>query len=203
MAYRGSTGLGLVLTLTIAVAADVAVAACTQSSEARTLKKSVRQAMTCDYRALRAGTTNCTVTPPPACAGTLATDANNLAYGLGTLVEVDKRLLRDQLKCQKRIGKAVSDTSVRSCLSDRGRTPKRSQLISTRQAGGLLRRDRGTGCGSGPVLPAAGRARPRLVCRRVRSIRWLCATVCANSARCGWIDGDRTRNGSGRTSSSS
>ena len=46
MAYRGSTSLGLVLTLAIAAAADVAVAACTQSSEARAVKKSVRQAMT-------------------------------------------------------------------------------------------------------------------------------------------------------------
>ena len=48
------------------------------------------------------------MTPPPACAGTLVADANDLAYGTGALADVDRRVLRDQLKCQKRIGKAVS-----------------------------------------------------------------------------------------------
>jgi hypothetical protein len=116
--------------------------------------------MTCDYRALRAGTTNCTVTPPPACAGTLATDANNLAYGLGTLVEVDKRLLRDQLKCQKRIGKAVSDYVGKKLLYlIKGRTPAEAEAKSIKQLDKLAdfcAVTVGQDAGSGLVLPAVG-----------------------------------------------
>src|SRR4026207_247283 len=96
-------------TLVLLMSADLTSAACTVSSDARLAGKSVRQAMRCDYKTLRSGPDpGCTVTPAPACAGSLVIDANNLAYGLGTLAEVDRSELGDQLKCQKRIGKAVS-----------------------------------------------------------------------------------------------
>ena len=101
----------LALSIIATVALDqprTAVAGCTQSSDAGLVRKSARQAMRCDYKVLRSGPgSTCNQTPPPACAGSLVTDANNLAYGTGALAEVDSALLRDQLKCQKKIGKAV------------------------------------------------------------------------------------------------
>ncbi len=82
---------------------------CVAPNDASAVKRSVRQAMRCDYKALRSGADpSCTVNPSPACADTLVADANDLAYGAAALDEVDSRLLRDQLKCQQRIGKAVA-----------------------------------------------------------------------------------------------
>ena len=208
MEYRGSTSLGLVLTLAIAVAADVAVAACTQSSEARALKKSVRQAMTCDYRALRSGTTNCTVTPPPACAGTLVTDANNLAYGLGTLAEVDTHLLRDQLKCQKRIGKAVSDyVGTKLLYLIKGKTPAEAEAKAIKQLDKLpdfcavtVVQDRG----SGVVLPAVGPQCAAAIGDAGAAVEPTALRDCLRLlGESGSTAGARTRSRCGRTSSSS
>jgi N-acetylglucosamine-6-sulfatase len=146
--------------LMAALSADTAGAACTQSSEAGTVKKSVRQAMKCDDKLLRSGNASCTVTPPPACAGTLVTDANNLAYGLATLAEVDKRALRDQLKCQKRIGKALSyyvGTKLVSLI--RGKAAAEAEAKAIKHLDRLadycnvpVAQDMGTGL----VLPAVG-----------------------------------------------
>jgi len=106
-----------------------ALAGCTESRDAGAVKKSLRQAMHCDYKALRSGPDpTCPVTLAPACAGTLVTDANNLAYGSDPLAKVDKKLLRDQLKCQKRIGKAVSHyvgTKLRYLV--RGKSPAEAE----------------------------------------------------------------------------
>jgi arylsulfatase A-like enzyme len=124
---RGLVRIVGIVTALVA-SAGIAGAACTQSSEANAVKKSVRQAMRCQYKLLRSGSTACTVTAPPACAGTLVTDATNLAYGLGTLAEVDGRLLHDQLKCQKRIGKAVEyyvGTKLRYLI--KGKTPAEAE----------------------------------------------------------------------------
>ncbi|MGH7785658.1 MAG: sulfatase family protein [Candidatus Binatia bacterium] len=104
-----ASALAFCAALAAVAAPGAAQAGCTEPSEASAVKKSVRQAMRCDYKALRSGADpGCTVTPPPACADTLVADANDLAYGAAALDEVDTRVLRDQLKCQKRIGKAVS-----------------------------------------------------------------------------------------------
>jgi arylsulfatase A-like enzyme len=98
----------LACTLAVGLPARGAFAGCTESSESRAVGKSLRQAMRCDYKALRSGADpGCPVAAPPPCAGSLVADANQLAYGLAALAEVDTRALRDQLKCQKRIGKAV------------------------------------------------------------------------------------------------
>ena len=108
---------------------DSAFAGCTENSEARVVGKSIRQAMRCDYKALRSGPDpSCSVAAPPACAGSLVGDANDLAYGLEPLAEVDTRALRDQLKCQKRIGKALQHY-VRLKLRDliKGKTPAEAE----------------------------------------------------------------------------
>ncbi len=106
--YRAAL-IGTVISVLSVGGFERAFAGCTESRDASAVKKSVRQSVRCDYRALRSGPDpQCPVTPAPGCAGTLVTDANHLAYGSAALSEVDTRDLRDQLKCQKRIGKAVS-----------------------------------------------------------------------------------------------
>jgi arylsulfatase A-like enzyme len=120
----------LACALAATLSADSAFAGCTESSEARAVGKSIRQAMRCDYRALRSGPDpGCSVAAAPACAGSLVGDANDLAYGLEVLAEVDTRALRDQLKCQKRIGKAVQHY-VRIKLRDliKGKTPAEAEV---------------------------------------------------------------------------
>jgi hypothetical protein len=66
----------------------------------------------CNDRTLKSGPDIvCTpADPPPACAGTIATDALALAYGDNNppAAAVDTRALKLHVKCQKRIGKAVN-----------------------------------------------------------------------------------------------
>jgi len=88
-----------------------AAAGCTLGSEASQLKRSVRLAARCNDRILRSGAgTICKQSPPPACAGTLPADALALAYGPNdpASAAVDRRLLKTQLNCQKRIGRATA-----------------------------------------------------------------------------------------------
>ena len=114
---------------------DLAAAACSESSEANALKKSVRQANRCDYKALRSGfDPGCVVTPAPACAGTLATDANRLAFGLASLDEVDDKALSDQLKCQRRVSRAVSHyVGTKLQYLVRGKTDAEAELKAVKQ----------------------------------------------------------------------
>jgi arylsulfatase A-like enzyme len=143
------------------LAASSADAACILSSEAGDVRKSIRQAMRCDYRALRSGfDPACAVAPPPACAGTLVTDANTLAYGTSPLDEVDSGALRDQLTCQKRIGKAVQHyvgTKLRYLI--RGKTDAEAEAKAIKHLDRLddfcavtVAQDTGTGI----VLPRTG-----------------------------------------------
>jgi arylsulfatase A-like enzyme len=94
-----------------ACAAPSAQAGCTLRSEATAVKRSIRRVIRCNDRKLRKGPAiTCTLSNPPACAGTLVTDAAALGYGENDPpgAAVDTRLLRDQLKCQQRIGRGVS-----------------------------------------------------------------------------------------------
>jgi arylsulfatase A-like enzyme len=144
-----------------AIAPDGALAGCTESSDAGAVKKSLRQAMRCDYKTLRAGLDpGCTVTPPPTCAGSLVIDANNLAFGVDPLAEVDRQQLRDQLKCQKKIGKAVwyyVGTKLR--FLTQGKTPAEAEAKAIKHLDKLAEfcavpvvQD----TGSGVVLPHVG-----------------------------------------------
>src|SRR5574342_92036 len=87
-------------------------AQCLTSADAKVLKKHLRLTARCNDRMLKSGTdVVCTPAPPaPACAGTLATDALALAYGDNNppAARVDASVLGLHLKCQKRIGKAVT-----------------------------------------------------------------------------------------------
>ncbi|MFN8644097.1 MAG: sulfatase [Candidatus Binatia bacterium] len=115
----------------------------------------------CDYKALRSGPAACVVTPPPACADTLAADAAALAYGANhpAAAAVDGRALRDQLKCQKRIGKAVAyyvGTKLRYLA--RGRSAAEAEAKAVRQLDKLADACAVTVAqdGGGVILPAVG-----------------------------------------------
>jgi arylsulfatase A-like enzyme len=151
----------LVGTLLSAMCADVAAAGCADGSEARAAAKTLRQKVRCLDRSLRSGPDpGCTAAPPPACAGTLVDDAADLAYGVGPFAEVDTRALRDQLRCQRRIGKAAARyvrVKLRKLVS--GKTAAEAEAAAARQLDKL-----DSSCGvtvvqdaaSQVVLPAVG-----------------------------------------------
>src|SRR5437773_2777809 len=139
-----------------------AAAGCTLGSEASQLEKSVRLAARCNDRILRSGPgTICKQSPPPACAGTLVTDAVALGYGSNDppSAAVDHRLLKAQLNCQKRIGRAMASYVGRK-LRDRvnGIPEAKADLRARRQLDKLRNK-----CfvivaqdASGVVVPAVG-----------------------------------------------
>jgi N-acetylglucosamine-6-sulfatase len=86
-------------------------AGCTLASEAAAVKRSIGHAVRCNDKKLQKGpAATCTETPPPACAGTLVTDAVALGYGPNdpAAAAVDARALKRQLACQRRIGRGVA-----------------------------------------------------------------------------------------------
>jgi arylsulfatase A-like enzyme len=93
------------------VASEAAAAQCTTRDEARDLGKSLRKRISCGQKAFRSALTGSCLTPPapPACAGTLVDDAVTLAFGVNDppASPVDRSALRDQLRCQKQIGRGV------------------------------------------------------------------------------------------------
>ncbi len=87
-----------------------AAAQCTTHTDSTAVSKSAKLLERCNDRRLRNGPgISCQTSAPPACAGTLVSDAIALAYGANNPppAAVDGRALGDQLKCQKAIGKGV------------------------------------------------------------------------------------------------
>jgi len=87
-------------------------AQCTTKVDASAVLKSAKQLTSCNYKKLRSGpAATCKTTPPPACSGTLVGDATKLAWGANNppAAAVDRAALRDQLVCQKTIGKGVAN----------------------------------------------------------------------------------------------
>ena len=118
------------------------------------------------------------------------------------------KLLRDQLKCQKRIGKALSYYVGKKLLYlIKGKTrpkPKPKPIKQLDKLAEFCDVPVGQDTGTGLVLPGSGRnAPPRSASLPERWIRWRCAAACVSSARCGSTVSVRTRSRSGRTSSSS
>lgn len=154
---------GLLGAVLIALAAPrPASAGCTDPSDARLVKRSLRQAVRCDDRAFRTGPGgSCTQTPPPACSETLVGDANALGYGPNDppAARVDSGEVGDQLRCQKRIGKAVSHyVGTKLRLLTLGRSEEDAEEMAIRQ---LDRLDDDCAVmvvadASGVVLPAVG-----------------------------------------------
>jgi N-acetylglucosamine-6-sulfatase len=105
-----AVGLSLAV-LALSIHASEVSAGCTLREEASAVRKSVSRLVRCNDKRFRAGpTAECSLSDPPACAGSLVDDAVALAYGANDPppASVDTRELRDQLRCQKRVGKGVA-----------------------------------------------------------------------------------------------
>lgn len=126
------------LVLMVIVVVPHADAACTTSADASLVRRSLNQAMHCADKRLRSGpAASCTATVPPACAGTLVGDAVAIAYGANVppaAAIVDRSGLRDQLRCQKKIGTAVA-SYVGSKLKDlvNGKDPAEAEARARKQ----------------------------------------------------------------------
>jgi N-acetylglucosamine-6-sulfatase len=138
-------------------------AGCTTTQDASTVKRSISRAVRCNDKKLKKGpTATCTLTPAPACAGSLVTDAVALAYGANDppTAAVDGRALRNQLKCQKRIGKAVSSyvgTKLRGLV--RGQDLATLETRASKQLGQIPERclvNVAADGASGLLVPAVG-----------------------------------------------
>jgi N-acetylglucosamine-6-sulfatase len=146
-----------------ALSAASAEAGCTVRQDANVVKRSISRQVRCNDRKLRKGpATTCNLTAPPACAGTLVADATALGYGDNNppAAGVDTHALRDQLKCQQRIGKGVSGY-VGKKLSGL----VKGQNLATLEASARKRLDKipdrclvnvAQDVGSGILLPAVG-----------------------------------------------
>src|SRR6266403_5866794 len=112
MAMRGHLSAGLIVACALSAGtARPATAGCTLNSQARDVRRSIVRQIRCNDKRLRKGpNASCALSAPPACAGTLVADAVALADGDNNPASaaVDTHALREQLKCQKRIGRAVS-----------------------------------------------------------------------------------------------
>jgi N-acetylglucosamine-6-sulfatase len=101
-----------VAVLLVPVGVDLARAGCTTSRDASAVRRSLNRLVKCNDKKLRKGqTATCKSSPSPACADTLVADAAALGYGPPkdpATAGVDARALRDQLKCQRRIGRGIS-----------------------------------------------------------------------------------------------
>ena len=164
---RRSVSLTLVVGLFVATGVRPALAGCTQASEAKAVKRSLKLAVQCNNRVLRAGPgITCRQSAAPACADTLVGDAAALGYGANNPASaaVDRKTMREQLSCQRRIGKAVSTyvgtylrLIVRGLVRHLGRP---ASATTARPPPGSLPGARRAGC------ERRGPARSRLAMRR-------------------------------------
>jgi len=153
--------LGLLIGMTLGFP-FAAHAGCTDPADAKALRKHLRLAARCNDRTFKSGSgVVCTTSPPPACAGTLPADVLSLAYGPNNppAAEVDTRTFKLQLKCQKRIGKAVNSYVSRKLRSlQKGQDTPEADERARRLIDKLPERcavTTGTDL-SGVVLPAVG-----------------------------------------------
>jgi arylsulfatase A-like enzyme len=113
----------------LAGAPTFANAQCTTSDEAKDARRTVKQTARCNDKILRSGPgSTCNVDPPPACAGSLTTDAAALAYGPNDPPADAAGSLADQRRCQKRIGKGVADYIKKLLYVTKGLTPDQAEL---------------------------------------------------------------------------
>ncbi len=112
-------------------------AGCTLSAEASAVRKSINRQVRCNDKRLRRGAAaECSLAAAPACAETLVGDAVALGYGANDppAAAVDTRALRDQLKCQQRIGRGLASyvaTKLRGLI--RGDDPAKLEAKARRQ----------------------------------------------------------------------
>jgi arylsulfatase A-like enzyme len=135
-------------------------AQCTSDRDANDARKVLKKAVQCNDRALRSGpSASCTPGTPPACAGTLVTDAAALAYGPNDPAAVPAPRLSVQRRCQKQIGKGVADFVKKLVDVAKGRDPLQADDKARRSLDKIVDR-----CAvvvsadpdTGTVLPAVG-----------------------------------------------
>jgi len=104
-------------------------AQCVTDADAVAARKAVKKATACNDKRLRSGpTASCTVVTPPACAGSLATDAVALAYGPNNPPTAAAKTLTVQRRCQKQIGRGVTDFVKKLVFITRGGAPADAEL---------------------------------------------------------------------------
>jgi arylsulfatase A-like enzyme len=153
----------LVVGIVLGSGASVAQASCTTRAEARAVTRSLARALECSYRQLRSGPeARCKDVPaPPACAGALVDNAELLTYGanLSPATGVDRRELREQLRCQNAIRLGVLGY-LRVKMRDlvRGQSSEKTAERAARRLRSLSRHCRihPERDASGLVLPAVG-----------------------------------------------
>ncbi len=101
----------LILSGTMLASASQVGAQCTTKTDASAVRKAIKLVTSCNYKRLRNGpAVTCKTSAAPACAGSLVDDAMKLAWGANDppAAAVDRAVLKDQIACQKTIGKGVS-----------------------------------------------------------------------------------------------
>src|SRR5262245_14953271 len=97
------------VSLGLFAAAD-AHAGCTLNEDVGAVRRSINSISRCNDRQLRKTGVTCKLHAAPTCSGSLVDDAIALGYGpLNTpSFAVDVSALRDQLTCQKHVGRGIS-----------------------------------------------------------------------------------------------
>ncbi len=144
----------------ILVTASLAGAQCVTDDDAKDTRNTIKKSARCNDKRLRSGpTATCNVDPPPACSGSLATDAIALAYGPNNPPAAAAKELPHQRRCQKQIGKGVADFVKKLIYITKGLPPAEAELRALRSLDKVVDK-----CAiavaadpvSGVVLPAVG-----------------------------------------------
>lgn len=138
----------------------LADAQCTTSKDADAARTTVRKTAACNDKLLQGGRCGKPVPPAPACAGSLATDAIDLAYGPNDppAGAADGSAFAQQRRCQKQIGKGVADFVKKLRLVIKGKTPAQAEASARRSLDRIPARCNVTVAThpSGVTIPAVG-----------------------------------------------
>jgi arylsulfatase A-like enzyme len=154
-------------TASISIGAAPSQLRCTSATEGTTFRTSVRQFISCNQFKLQTGpSTVCTLTPPPACAGTKVADATALAHGpnnppaasvISTAGGVKK-----QYDCQAEIAKSIyTYFGDKVNFLTQGNTPAQAEALVATAFNGLSTKCTAVAVAqdpSGVILPQVGPA---------------------------------------------
>ncbi len=153
-------GLSLTVSL-LAVAAVAHAQPCTTVDEARAVLKAAKSEVRCNDRRLASDPAHvCTIEAAPACSAALVDDTVALAYGANNppLAAVDRSTLRDQLRCQRAIGKgSASFIGLKLKFLVQGSSAAEAELRARKRLDRLPDRCAvGVAQSNGVLLPAVG-----------------------------------------------
>jgi arylsulfatase A-like enzyme len=158
---RRTAPVALLTAALLVSTATVARSQCTTDDDANAARKSLRKVVQCNDKILRSGPgVTCNFLPSPACAGSLAVDAAALAYGPNNpaTAEASGSELSDQRRCQKQIGRGVTDFLKKLFYITKGQTPADAELKARKSLDKVAEKCLVTVAqhASGVVLPAVG-----------------------------------------------